>query len=455
MKLIPHPYQRRAKQFMYDNPYAGLFLAPGLGKTSISMSVIKRLIATGDIKACLVIAPLRPCYLVWPKEKDKWDQFNNMTVRVLHGPDKGDELLKPADVYVINPEGLSWLFGALKGRRSWPFDMLIVDESTKFKHPDTKRFKILKAKLGKFKRRYILTGTPAANGLMDLFGQMYVMDEGNTLGKFITHYRKRYFYQAGFKGFEWKLQVGAEDLIHEAIAPRVIQMRAEDYLNLPELIINDVWVDLPPAAMVAYRKMEKILRSDFEAGRVTAANAAVCSSKCRQIASGGIYLDVGQEMHQIHYAKAQAVAEIVEELSGNPVLIAYEFRHDLVRLKETLGNVPHVGGKVTMSRTREIERGWNAGEYPILLGQPQTMATGLNLQESGSAIIWHTLTWNMENYDQFNRRVWRQGQKSKRVIVHRILARNTVDLVVASAISSKQLNQEALFDAITDYWIHS
>lgn len=451
MKRKAHIYQRRAERFILDNPQSGVFLHPGLGKTSISLSVIQRLRKMDKIKAALIVAPLRPCYLVWPNELKKWDF--DLTMRILHGKDKDAELASPADVYVINPEGLRWLFRVLKGKRTWPFDCLIADESTKWKHPNTARFKLLKKKLYKFPRRHILTGTPAPNGLMDLFGQMYLVDEGKCLGEKITHFQNKYFFKTGYMGYEWKLQPQADKRIHRAIAPKVIQMRAEDYLTLPDLIINDIWVDLPPETMKAYREVEKDFRTDFEDGRVTAANAAVMSSKCRQLASGGIYLDKTGEAFGVHSAKTEAVADLVEELMGNPVLIAYEFKHDLTRLLEKFGkDTPYIGGGMSMKQSQKIEGQWNRGELPILLGQSSAVAHGLNLQECGSTIIWHTLTWNSEDYEQLIARLWRQGQKSKQVIVHRILARKTIDEIVVSSLSSKDKVQRNLFSALKGYW---
>lgn len=451
MKFIPHTYQEKAIAFGLERQFAGFFLRPGQGKTSIILAIMKLLKKQGFAKAALVLAPLRPTYLVWPQEVEKWDEFRRFSIGILHGPRKDRVLSEKHDLYLMNYEGLGWLSDALTKMKSWPFDVLVADESTRLKHTNTQRFKILKPLLQRFKRRYILTGTPAPNGLMDLFGQAYVMDRGQSLGPYITHFRNEFFYQTGYGGYTWLLKPGAEKEIHTRLSPRVFRLAGD--VKLPPLTINDVWVDLPPKARSVYNQLEGQLRVDFLEGRVTAANAAVASMKCRQVANGGIYLDgTDRDWKQIHDEKAEAAAELVEELSGDPVLIAYEFKHDLARLKKVLGDdVPHVGGGVSVKRSIEIERDWNAGKLPVLLGQPQSVAHGLNLQAPGRTIIMAGLTWNYEDYDQFISRIRRQGQ-TRPVILHRILARNTVDEVIVKVLTAKGATEGKLMGALNDYW---
>lgn len=442
----------------------------GLGKTSITLAAFKVLRKVGFVKTMLVIAPLRPCYSVWPNEVLKWDDFSGLSVGILHGPKKLKTLNTKHDVYVINPEGLRWLFTTL--RANMPFDMLVVDESSRFKHVNTDRFKTLKPHLPKFKRRVILTGSPAPNSLLDLFGQMYVLDLGKTLSPYITHFRTKFFDKRTFevrhpnpekaalgltlKVNDWYVTPENAENLYAHIAPHVLRMSAEDYLTMPELIFNDIYVDLPKEARAMYQQFEDALRLDFKKGRVTAANAAIKGMKCRQIANGGIYLDedgsANRKWRNLHNAKAEVVAELVEELEGSPALVAYEFLHDLDRLKHHLGkDTPHIGGGVPMKAVQSIIKGWNDFRYPALLGQPQSMAHGLNLQESGDTVIWHSLIFSFEDYDQFIKRVYRQG-KDKPVTVHRIIARDTVDEIVASALGRKEASQESLFDAIKEYW---
>lgn len=416
----------------------------GLGKTSITLAAFKVLRKAGLVNRMLVIAPLRPARSVWPGEAAKWDEFADLRVRVLHGPKKS--LKGESDVDVINPEGLPWLFGAVGNVLPW--EMLVVDESTRFKHSATLRFKTLRPHLCRFRRRYILTGTPAPNGLLDLFGQVFLLDLGNALGRYITHYRNQFFDSVGYGGFTWVPRAGADERIHEKLKPLVLRLAAKDLLELPPLVNNTVRVELPPDARRAYDAMESQLLAAVEDEVVTAANVAASAIKCRQIAAGGIYRDDSDGWLHLHEAKAEAVAELVEELSGKPALVAYEFRHDLERLRKVLGkDTPHLGGGVSASEQLRIEAAWNAGELPVLLAQPASVAHGLNLQGTSAAVIWHSLTWDLEAYEQFVRRVWRQGQK-ERVVVHHLVAKGTVDEVILSALRGKDRTQRALLDAL-------
>lgn len=435
---------------MLQNSSAGLFLDPGLGKTSTTLAALKILKKEGVATKTLIVAPLRVCYSVWPKEIEKWIDFKELSYTVLHGKDKERNLEKDFDIYIINPEGLRWLFSH-KMFKKVGFDTLVIDESSKFKDTNTQRFKVLRQVLPSFGRRYILTGSPAPNSLLDLFGQIYILDLGRSLGRFITHFRNEYFYPAGYGGYEWKPKPETDKRIQERIRPLVLRMDAEDYLELPKLIVNRVEVELTGNALDLYDEMEKELIADIRDKVVVAANAAVASGKCSQIANGGIYDEDGKP-HFVHDEKAQAVLEIVEELNGTPCLIAYEYGHDLDRLRKVLGkDVPYIGGGVTPKRAAEIESAWNKGEIPVLLGQPQSIAHGLNLQNAGNHVIWHSLTWNFENYDQFIRRIRRQGSKHSKVFVHHIVAKDTVDELKLFALNRKFRTQKDLFDALKNF----
>lgn len=451
MKYQPHDYQKRAIKFMIERACAGLFLDPGLGKTSIALAAFKILKSKSLVNRMLVVAPLRPARSVWPSEVDKWDDFTGLRIKVLHGADKQWSYIDESDITVINPEGLSWLFDQAKQQRAWPWEMLVVDESTKFKHTNTKRFKLLKQFLDRFRRRYILTGTPAPNGLLDLFGQIYILDLGNALGRFITHYRLLYFDSVGYGGFTWIPKKGAEERIYAKLAPLVLRMDAADYLELPPLISNRIEVELPPEARKIYDAMENLLITAVENETVTAANIAAAGTKCRQIANGGIYRDDGRGWVHVHDAKIEAVVDLIEQLQGKPALIAYEFLHDLDRLKKAFGpRTPHLGGGVSTKEQTRIEAAWNAGDIPILLAQPQSVAHGLNLQGVGSSVIWYALTFNLEIYDQMVRRVWRQGQR-ERVVVHHIVAKDTIDEAMMGALRAKDRTQRALLSALRTY----
>jgi SNF2 family DNA or RNA helicase len=448
----PHAYQKRIIKFGLQNACAGLFLDPGLGKTSICLAIIKVLKKEKMMNKALIIAPLRVCYSVWPKEISKWTDFQNITVEILHGADKEKALQREADIYLINPEGLPWL--CAKKFRTLGFDILIIDESSKFKATNTKRFKLLRNVLQGFRRRYVLTGTPVPNGLMDLFGQIYILDMGAALGRYITHYRNTYFYPSGFGGYEWKLQEGAEAKIKERIRPFTVHLEDKDYLELPEIVINDIYIDLPEEARAIYDEMEKEMIIAWDAGDITAANAAAASNKCCQIANGGIY-DEDSKSHVVHTAKVGVVEELLEELSGSPALISYDFHHDLERLAAVLGkNLPYIGGGVSTKRAAQLEQAWNAGELPYLIGNPASISHGLNLQDAGNHVILPSLTWNFEHYDQFIKRVRRQGNKHKKVFVHRIIARDTVDEAKIFTLAAKGSTQRNLLAGLKEYLTH-
>jgi len=446
----PHGYQKKAIKFGLQNSCAAFFLDPGLGKTSILLAIIKMLKKEGLIDKALIIAPLRVVYSVWPKEIEKWSDFSGLSYEILHGKDKERAYARDADIYLVNPEGLSWLFGH-KDFKKRGFGLLGIDESTKFKSTSSLRFKILKNQLDYFARRYILTGTPTPNGYMDLFGQIYLLDQGAALGRYITHYRNRFFYPSGFQGYDWKLQKGAEKQIQDAVRPIALRMDAADYLELPEIIVNDIYVDLPPEAREVYKEMEDELVAALEGNDIVAVSAAVASAKCSQMANGGIYDEHGVA-YRIHDEKSEALSSLIEELNGSPALVAYEYNHDLIRLRGVLGkDVPFIGGGVTPKRSAALERMWNAGELPVLLGQPASIAHGLNLQNAGNHVVWHSLTWNFEYYDQFNRRVFRQGNQHKHVFIHRIIARDTVDEIKIQAMNNKFRGQKDLFDALNSF----
>lgn len=411
---------------------------------------------------------------MWPKEIEKWTEFNDLKVVVLHGKNKDKVLEEDADIYVINPEGLDWLLKVKKEKtstgktkvaldlRRWKqlgFDTLIVDELSKFKNTNTNRFKAIKLILGTFGRRWGLTGSPASNGLLDLFGQCFVIDQGRTLGPYITHYRMKYF-NPTYDGFGWEIREGAEEEIYERLAPLALRMAADDYLDMPQLVENNIRVDLPDDVQAIYDQLEEDLIAKVGDGVVVAATAAAASIKCRQVANGGLYLDpevealvkvprTKREWVNLHTEKVDALADLIDELQGSPLLVAYDFAHDLDRLQEKLGmEVPYIGGGINATRSAELEKLWNAGKLPVLLGHPQAMAHGLNLQEMGHHVAWHSLNWDFELYDQFIRRVLRQGNKSKRVFVHHIMANNTIDDAILGSIKAKKRGQNALFDAL-------
>jgi SNF2 family DNA or RNA helicase len=430
------------------------------------------------IRKVLVIAPLRVAHSVWPGESTKWSDFEKLRIQVLHGAKKDQLLKEDADIYVINPEGLDWLVKPTKTKmangktkvtvdlkkfKALGFDMLVIDELTKFKNHTSIRFKTLKEVHKSFAWRWGLTGSPAANGLLGLFGQAYILDEGRSLGPYITKYRDTYFDQVDDAGFVYKPKEGAKEQIYKRIAPLALRMAAEDYLDLPELVPNKIEVELPESARKIYNGLEEHLVAVISDTSISAANKAVASGKCRQVANGGIYKDQEltefgfklptskREWFDLHTAKVDALADLVEELQGEPLLVAYDFGHDLARIQEALGmDVPYIGGGVSIKRSKELEALWNAGKLPVLLGHPQSIAHGMNLQEVGRHVCWHSLTWDFELYDQYIRRLLRQGSKAKQIMCHHIVAKDTIDEVMMYSTKAKDKNQQHFFKGILE-----
>ena len=440
MQWEPHKYQVEARNFLLDRKFAALFLDPGLGKTSIVLSALKKL----STPKTLIIAPLRVCYNVWPGEIQKWSNFFDIRISIVHG-DKEKAFKVDADIYIMNPEGLPWLGEhpeVLSG-----FKVLVVDELTKFKHTNTKRFKILRPLLKLFDYRWGLTGSPASNGLEDLFGQVYVLDAGKTFGQYITHFRNYYFVQ-DYNGFGWRIRPGAMGCIMEKIAPFTLSMTATDHLDMPELLVQDIHVDLPPDAMRVYKELERDLITILQDETVvTATNAGAALSKCMQVANGGIYID-GGGWKGVHSAKVDALDSLREELQ-KPLLVAYNFVHDVQRYQEATGKmVAFIGGGVAPQRASELINLWNASKLDMLFGHPGAIAHGVNLQGGSNHLCWYSLTWNLEHYDQFIRRIYRQGMQHDTVVVHRIIAKGTVDEVIVKALESKMSTQNDVFTAL-------
>lgn len=458
---VPRSFQKEGLKLALGQACLGLLLPPGAGKTSMIYMLIMILLQKKFIQKTLVICPIRPMYRVWPHQKDRFKEFAGLRVRVLHGPDKDEALVDDdADIYVINPEGLDWLLAthevtnsrgkrqkvADKVRLKWlgeRFQMLVVDESTKFKNPQSNRFKLLRELVPKFKRRYILTGTPTPKGLMDLFGQMYILDEGQSLGRYITHYRTQFFFPSGYGGFDWKLQPDGEARIAELIAPLVFRRDLKDAaIDLPEIVIDDIWVTLPPPAMKLYKRMEDDLVAEMDEGTVVAENGAVASGKCRQIANGCL-IDTESGTHSIvHDEKLNALEELVEQLQGEPLLVTYEFRPDMERIVKSLG-CPNISSGSAKKDDSNIDL-FSKGLLPVVVGNPQSIALGIDgLQDSCCHIAMVGCTWKLQDYIQVIDRIRRQGSKSKRVFLHRILARGTLDERMLKVLDDREATQDA------------
>lgn len=472
----PHAYQRKAVKFLLEHGAAALFLDPGLGKTSVTLAAIKILLKEGVMRGALIVAPLRPARTTWPKEVAKWADFGALDLVVLHGPDKDRLVREKHDIYVINYEGLAWLFNTIKmGKLNKPMltdagkallknvDTLVWDELSKMKHPGTLRYKLVKPWLKEFSRRWGLTGSPASNGLLDLFGQCYVLDEGHALGQYITHYKAAYFLPTDRTGYTWRLKEGAEETIRERLRPLALRMDADDYLALPKQLDHIIKFDLPPAVRKQYEELEVELLTQVGEHMIMAANAGSANSKCRQVCSGAIYLPsvdpvtgavssgggTARKWALLHDDKLDELGLLIDELQGQQLLVAYDFNHDLTRLLKRFPGTPYIGGGVSGQRGEELEAAWNRGELPVLFGHPASIGHGLNLQESHAHhIAWFTLTWDFELYDQFNRRLRRQGNSSTHLHVYHFIARDTVDESVMYALRHKHRTQKVLLDAL-------
>jgi SNF2 family DNA or RNA helicase len=450
MKYKPHAYQKRAIRWVLQNPAAGLLLDVGMGKTSIVLSAIKILIEKDVISRVLIIAPLHVCHRVWPNEIEKWDLFKDLTYTVLHGNDKAERLKDDVDIFIINPEGMKWL----EQQRGWKWpDMLVVDESSRFKNTRTVRFKIIKPKLGQFDRRVIMTGTPIPNGLLDLFGQLYILDLGKRLGQYITHYRNRYFVPSGFMGYQWKPLPEAESIIHDKIGDICMRLEAADYLEMPKKIVTDIELDLPAKARRTYDKLEREFIVQLDGQDVAAFNAAALSTKLRQVGNGAVYSLTKEERGsskykyvKVHDEKMDALESLIEEI-GQPVIIAYEFKHDLARILERYPDAGVIGKGAPKRKVAAAIDAWNRGELPILVVYPGSAGHGLNLQEGGNHMIWFGLTWNLEYYDQLIGRLYRQGQKNT-VMVYHLIIKDSLDQAVLAALKKKGRTQKALLDAV-------
>lgn len=443
MKFIPHSYQDYAIEKAIDTPAIGLFLDMGLGKTVITLTVLDHLKNLYlDADKILVIAPLRVAQDTWSRESQKWDHLQHLTISKILGtrPQREKALKAEADLYIINRENIPWLV-SMTGSR-WPFDTVVIDELSSFKSSKSKRFRALRRVRPLIQRIIGLTGTPAPNGLHDLWAQLYLLDQGERLGKTITGYRDRYFIPGKRNGhvvYEWKQKQEAEQRVYDEIADICVSMSAKDWLDLPERIDRTVLIPMSPSTQEKYKKLEKDLLLEFDDSDVTADTAAVLSNKLLQLANGAIY-DENKDVQHVHDEKLDALEDLVEAANGNPILCFYTYKHDLSRIQERFPSA------VKLESTKDIEK-WNKGEIPLFLTHPASAGHGLNLQDGGHNIAWFGLTWSLELYQQANARLDRQGQK-ERVIIHHLVAEGTLDETVKERLEDKTAGQDALLDAV-------
>ncbi|MDK8274332.1 DEAD/DEAH box helicase [Varibaculum cambriense] len=443
MRYKPHNYQTQATGFIINHDEAAVFLGMGLGKSVIALTAIWQLVLDYFlVQRVLVIAPLRVARDTWPAEAVKWDHLEGLSLAVAVGSkaERLDALAKNSMVTVINRENIPWLvahYGA-----SWPFDMVVIDELSSFKNHRAKRFTAL-VKMRPFVTRWVgLTGTPASNGLMDLWAQFRLLDGGTRLGRYITRFRDRWFVpdkRNGMQVFTYKPCAGAEDEIYEAISDITLSMKTTDHLKLPQLTVTTKQVKLASKERAVYERLKQDLVVELDGQTVDAANAAALSGKLLQLASGAIYNEQSQAI-TVHNAKLDALEDLLEAANGQNLLVAYWYKHDLKRITERFPNarVLKTAGDITA---------WNAGEIPLGLIHPASAGHGLNLQAGGHLLIWFSLTWSLELYQQTNARLYRQGQTQPVSITH-LVAEKTLDEAVLTALDTKNLTQAALIEAI-------
>ena len=439
MEFKPHAYQAHCIRKIEEIPKIGLFLDMGLGKTVTTLTAVKDLKYNRfAVRKVLVIAPKKVAEGTWTKEKDKWDHTRMLRVsQVLGSQAKRIRALNtPADLYIINRENVVWLVDYY--RNAWPFDMVIVDESSSFKSHKAKRFKALASVGGLISRMVELTGTPSPNGLEDLWAQVYLLDGGERLGKRYTQFRERYFQpdKRGSDGmvYSYEAKPGTQESILQKISDICISMKAEDYLQLPDITYHEIPVELDSKAKKAYLEMERkmVLELPEDEEEISVTSAAALSNKLLQLGNGAIY-DEDRQYHEIHSCKIEAFLELIESLQGKPALVFYNFQHDRIRILKSLEKMKL---RVRELKTTQDEDDWNAGKIDVLLAHPASSAYGLNLQQGGNHVVWFGLTWNYELYTQANKRLHRQGQQEK-VIVHHLICSGTRDEDVMDALRRK------------------
>ena len=442
MKYKAHEYQEYATKFIEENEESAVFLECGLGKSVITLTAIKNLMARGEVSRVLVVAPLRVGKTTWPEEIGKWDHLAGLTYAVAIGnvAERLNALKAQADITIINRENVEWLID--KSGMPFDYDMLVIDELSSFKSFKAKRFKALLKVRPKITRVVGLTGTPSSNGLMDLWAEFRLLDLGERLGRYITRYRLAYFTPDKRNAqvvFSYKPLPGAEERIYDKIDDITISMRASDYLKLPSLVMNTVVVEMGDKEKDIYDNLCDDMVVSLGESEIDAVNAASLSNKLLQMANGAVYGEE-QSVHHIHDEKLNALEDLIESANGKPVLVAYWFKHDLARIKAKFPFVREI-------KTDADIRAWNRGEIEVGVIHPASAGHGLNLQTGGSTLIWFGLTWSLELYQQTNARLYRQGQKNT-VVIHHIVTKGTIDERVLKALEKKEKTQNSLIDAV-------
>lgn len=442
MRYVAHNYQNYAKNFILAHKVSALFLDCGLGKTITTLTAINELMYDSfEISKVLIIAPLRVAQSTWKEEIEKWDHLNPLRYSIAVGDEKErlKALKQNSDIYIINRENVDWL--VTKSGIDFNFNMLIIDELSSFKSHTSKRFKSLLKIRPYFERVVGLTGTPSSNGLMDLWAEFRVLDLGERLGRYITHYRNEYFLPDKRNGaviFSYKPQPNAEERIYRRLADMTISMKSTEYLKMPELILNELEINLDEEDQTKYKKFKKEMVMTIQEKEIDAINAASLSNKLIQLANGSIY-DEAKNFYEVHNKKLDKLEEIIESANGKPVLVAYWFKADKERIEKRF--------KVREIKTADDIKQWNMGMINLALIHPASAGHGLNLQSGGSTLVWFSLTWSLELYQQTNARLYRQGQKDT-VVIHHLITKNTIDEDIMKSLKRKDKTQEALMRAV-------
>ena len=444
MRYAPHPYQRTAYNWIMEHERCGLFLDMGLGKTVITLTAVRDLIDSLDVEKVLVIAPKRVAEDTWSRESRKWDHLQDLRISKILGcpADRKRALRAEADIYVINRENVCWLIRELP---EWDFDTVVIDELSSFKSPQAQRFKALRKVITKSRRVIGLTGTPASNGYLDLWSEIYLLDRGQRLGRTVTGYRLEFFRNVS-RDPSYGIYVekpGAQKKINRLLEDICMSMKAEDYLQMPERIENEIPVRMDPKELTAYKQMEQAQLLRMEDGAtIEAFSAAAVMGKLLQLANGFAY-DFDKAPHRIHEKKLDALEEIIDCNPGQPILVFYNFQADREAL---LQRFP----EARVLNTSEDIADWNDGKVPLIIAHPASVGHGLNIQEGGHIIVWYGLTWSLELYQQANARLYRQGQKHQSVVINHLVAEGTVDEQVMKALEAKDMSQAALLAALKE-----
>lgn len=442
MRYVAHNYQNYAKNFILAHKVSALFLDCGLGKTITTLTAINELMYDSfEISKVLIIAPLRVAQSTWKEEIEKWDHLNLLRYSIAVGDEKErlKALKQNSDIYIINRENVDWL--VTKSGIDFNFNMLIIDELSSFKSHTSKRFKSLLKIRPYFERVVGLTGTPSSNGLMDLWAEFRVLDLGERLGRYITHYRNEYFLPDKRNGaiiFSYKPQPNAEERIYRRLADMTISMKSTEYLKMPELILNELEINLDEEDQIKYKKFKKEMVMTIQEKEIDAINAASLSNKLIQLANGSIY-DEDKKFYEVHNKKLDKLEEIIESANGKPVLVAYWFKADKERIEKRF--------KVREIKTADDIKQWNKGMIDLALIHPASAGHGLNLQSGGSTLVWFSLTWSLELYQQTNSRLYRQGQKDT-VVIHHLITKNMIDEDIIKSLKRKDKTQDALMKAV-------